>query len=301
MYDLQYVRKRRRRRVAALVSLFASIGITALVIISFLGRTVGTFTVAIKNTSVQLALSEKESFENHTTYLRIDDIPSSYYEFTYDWFDEYGLNNVDNEDNDQSFGLSQDGQAMYFLKYTFYVKNMGSTTAQYNMYINLDDSTRSVDGKTLDDTLRIMVFENDPKVLDSHDYKVYAKSLSKSVYDVYDKTGEKTDRAFISKVPEAVAIDNDRYAIYEDDDHPLAYSFSGNGKHVVEKTVPDFKKNDMRRYTVVYWLEGYASHPEFDENGNLKEPKGAKIKLSIDIHGSVYSSNNTNNSSSNGN
>ena len=292
MYDLQYVRKRRRRRVAALVSLFASIGITALVIISFLGRTVGTFTVAIKNTTVQLALSEKESFEHRTSYLRIDNIPSSYYEYSYKWFDRVGLNNVDDESNDYFFGLSGDGQAMYFLKYTFYVKNVGTTTAMYNMYINLDDSTKSADGQKLDDTLRIMVFENNPAIPDSHEKMIYAKDVGTYRYDVYDKNGNLTKKAFVADAPEAVPVDgsNSRYAIYEDDEHPLVDESFRQSTAVIQKTVTDFEKNDIMRYTVVYWLEGEASFPEVDENGNYKEPKGAKIKLSIDITASSYNS-----------
>ena len=292
MYDLQYVRKRRRRRIAALVSMFASIGITALIIISFLGRTVGTFTVAIKNTSVQLALSEEESFKHRTSYLRIDNIPSSYYEYSYKWFDRVGLSNVDDEANDYFFGMSGDGEAMYFLKYTFYVKNVGTTTAQYNMYINLEDSTKSVDGKTLDDSLRIMLFENDPTdPANAHDYEVYAKDVANYRYDVYDKEGNATKRAFIADAPEPVPVDttNTRYAIYEDDEHPLATSFR-NSTAIVHRTVSDFEKNDIMRYTVVYWLEGEASYPEYDENGNFKEPKGAKIKLSIDITASSFNS-----------
>ena len=292
MYDLQYVRKRRRRRVAALVSLFASIGITALVIISFLGRTVGTFTVAIKNTTVQLALSEKESFEHRTSNHRIDNIPSSYYEYSYKWFDRVGLNNVDDESNDYFFGLSGDGQAMYFLKYTFYVKNVGTTTAMYNMYINLDDSTKSADGQKLDDTLRIMVFENDPAIPDSHEKMIYAKDVGTYRYDVYDKNGNLTKKAFVADAPEAVPVDgsNSRYAIYEDDEHPLVDESFRQSTAVIQKTVTDFEKNDIMRYTVVYWLEGEASFPELDENGNYKEPKGAKIKLSIDITASSYNS-----------
>ena len=52
MYDNVLVRKRRRRKVAAFVALFSSIGITSLVIISFLGRSVGTFTVSLNNSTV---------------------------------------------------------------------------------------------------------------------------------------------------------------------------------------------------------------------------------------------------------
>ena len=285
MYDLQYVRKRRRRRIAAFVALFASIGVTSLVITSFLGRRVGSFTVSLQNSSVQLALSEKESYENPTSYLRIDKIPSEYYEYSYDWFERTGFEHVDDENNNYLFGLSSDGTGMYYLKYTFYVKNVGNTTAKYKMSINLEDSSQSENGKTLDDTLRIMVFENNPAVADSHEHEVYAKNLADYRYKVYDKAGNRTYQAFVSSTPNPDAEGN----VYEDDDHPLATSFLvGKGKTVIEKTVPNFKKNDVMRYTVVYWLEGEASFPEFDEEGNAIEPKGAKIKLSIDINASGY-------------
>jgi hypothetical protein len=137
-----------------------------------------------------------------------------------------------------------------------------------------------------------MLFENDPTdPANTHDYEVYAKDVANYRYDVYDKEGNATKRAFIADAPEPVPVDttNTRYAIYEDDEHPLATSFR-NSTAIVHRTVSDFEKNDIMRYTVVYWLEGEASYPEYDENGNFKEPKGAKIKLSIDITASSFNS-----------
>ena len=284
MYDLQFVRKRRRRRIAALVSVVSAIGVASLVIISFLGRTFGTFTVSIKNTSVRLALSETDSFENPTSYLRIDNIPSSYYEFSYKWFDRIGMDLIDDEQNDYLYGISGDGVGMYFLKYTFYVKNVGSTTAAYNMYINLDDSTQATNGKTLDDTLRIMVFENRPSDPETHKSEVYAKEMTDYRYRVFDKEGKETHRAFVSETPNP----DSEGKVYEDDAHPLAIAFR-KGKSVIHYPVDNFVKNDIMRYTVVYWLEGEASYPEFNEEGQPENPPlGAKIKLSIDITASSY-------------
>ena len=85
MYDLLFVRKRRRRRIAALVALFSSIGVTSLVIISFLGRSVGTFTVSLNNSEVNLALVEKENSTNYSTFLRVND-SSKYIEHSYEFF-----------------------------------------------------------------------------------------------------------------------------------------------------------------------------------------------------------------------
>lgn len=287
MYDLLYVRKKRRRKIAALVSLFSATGVTSLVIISFLGRTVGTFTVSVQNSTVRLALSEKQSFKNPTSYLRIDELPSTYYEWSYDWFESFEL--IDNEQNDYYYGSKRDNgevTGMYYLKYTFYVKNVGSTNAQYTLNINLDDCTQADDdsGRTLDETLRIMVFENDPNENDNHNYAVYAKEIADSRNKTYDKDGNQTFREFISEYPYAKSDGG----LYEDDDHPLAEPFLSNaGKTVIRKKVSNFKKSDMRRYTLVYWLEG--SDPQANIENLDDAPEGAKIKLSVDITATSYS------------
>lgn len=287
MYDLLFVRRRRRRKIAALVSAFSTIGVTSLVIISFLGRTVGTFTVSVQNSSVQLALTEKQDYKRNSTtsYLRIDELPSTYFEYSYDWFDNLDL--VDSEKNDYFYGAyRENGQVvgMYYLKYTFYVVNIGTKTAQYTMNINLDECTQSEDNtsRTLDETLRVMVFENDPRSEEeNHDYEVYAKDIVDSRYKTYDKNDKQTFREFISTYPYARADGS----FYEDDAHPLALSFK-NGKTIIKKDVTNFKKDDIRRYTLVYWLEG--SDPQANIEGQ-DAPTGAKIKLSVDINATSYS------------
>ena len=286
MYDLLYVRKRRRRKIAALVSSFSAIGVTALVIIAFLGRTVGTFTVSVANSTVKLALSKKQDYKNSTTsYLRIDELPSTYFEYSYDWFENLDL--VDNEKNDEFYGAYRENgkvAGMYYLKYTFYVVNVGTKMAQYTMNINLDECYQSEDNtsRTLDETLRVMVFENDPLAeVDTHDYEVYAKDIVDSRYKTYDKDGNQTFREFISTYPYAK---ND--GLYEDDAHPLAKSFIRTGKTIIKKNVTGFAKGDIRRYTLVYWLEG--SDPQANIEGQ-DAPQGAKIKLSVDINATSYS------------
>ena len=287
MYDLQYVRKKRRRRVAAVVSLVAAIGVTSLVITSFLGRTVGTFTVSLASSSVKLALCDKEEFKNPTSYLRIDNIPASYYEYSYNWFNDVGMDLIDDEQNGYMYGSTSDGQALYYLKYTFYVKNIGSTNARYEMAINLDESTRTDSGKTLDDTLRIMVFENEPNAEnETHEHEVYAKDVEEYRYKVYDMKGNRTYQAFIAETPNPDVNGE----VHEDANHRLATSFlRNNGKTVIKRTVSGFKPRDIMRYTVVYWLEGEASYPELDENGNpINDITEAKIKLNINITAGVY-------------
>lgn len=278
MYDLLFVRKRRRRRIAALVALFSSIGVTSLVIISFLGRSVGTFTVSINNSSVRLGLIEKENSTNYSSFLRVND-SSKFIEHSFDFF-KNELDIIDNEETkydygsfettyvDESDGKIKTGKCMEYFKYTFYVKNTGSKTAAYNLKINIDDRTRADDntGRSLDDTLRVMVFENDP-TSGKHDYLVYAKKAAENNVDI---NGNVTDREFISSYDQSSNRETEKY--------PLAEKFL-DGNTIAEYEVENFIKNEIKRYTIVIWLEGNDPQSKPD----TEYPEGATLKLGVDI------------------
>ena len=277
MYDLLFVKRRRRRKIAALVALFSSFGVSSLVIISFLGRSVGTFTVALNNSEVKLALLEKEHSSNYSTYLRVNS-NSNYIESTFEDL-KYKLDNLDNEntpsndgEKEQTYvnkeGKTVKGKCLEYFKYTFYVKNIGSKTAAYNLKVSIDDRTRADDntGRSLDDTLRVMVFENKPDS-GKHDYLVYAKKAAANNIDI---NGDPTDRELISRL--------DLSSNRETEDSRLAEKFKDGGT-IADYYVPGFVKNDMTRYTIVVWLEG--SDPQSDYEKDL--PEGATLKLGVDI------------------
>lgn len=271
MYDQLFVKKRKRRRIAALVSLISGIGISSLVLVSFLGRFTGSFTVKLANSSVKLSLSDKESFENPTSYLALEKL---------DMFEETTFSALpkpeflDDENTPYNAGVytNENGEAaMKYLKYTFYVMNMGGKTAKYDLKVTLVDRNKSTDGteRTLDDTLRVMIYEND--VVEStgplyHTTGIYAKESAE--YNI-DKDGNRTRREFVSTYP---------YLNEEDDEHPLAQSFESSGV-VATYTRGGFLQGQNRRYTLVVWLEG-----EDPQSDYLKEaPIGASIKLGVEI------------------
>ena len=277
MYDLLFVKRRRRRKIAALVALFSSFGVSSLVIISFLGRSVGTFTVALNNSEVKLALLEKEHSTNYSTYLRVTS-NSNYVESTFEDL-RYKLNKLDDEttpsddgEKDQTYvdtnGKTVKGKCLEYFKYTFYVKNIGSKTAAYSLKINIDDRTRADDntGRSLDDTLRVMVFENKPDS-DKHDYRVFAKKAAANNIDI---NGVATERELISR--------RDLTSNQETEECRLAEMFADGGT-IAEYTTYGFIKNDMTRYTIVVWLEGTDPQSDYDK----KLPKGATLKLGVDI------------------
>lgn len=268
MYDLPLIKKRRRRKIASFVALFSAIGITALVIVSFLGRTVGTFTVSLKNTDVRLSLSETKSFDHPSSYLRLNELNGLRETNFGSLLARRDL--IDSESTPSDYGKIDDN-SLEFIKFTFYIRNVGNSPAEYNFSIDITDNYETKDGteRTLDKTLRVMVFQNDGYNDDSHDYRVFAQVASSQQQNI-DKNGNVTNREFVSgPIPSNFK---------EDDEHPLAESFLSS-RTVAKYNVKNFAKGDMQRYTIVLWLEGYDP----DSNPDDEYPEDAKIKLGINI------------------
>ena len=142
-------------------------------------------------------------------------------------------------------------------------------TSKYNLNVNVSDRTKAIDGtgRTLDDTLRVMVYENDPSKEGRLEPTVFAKEAAEYNYDV---DGNKTRREFISTYPSG--------SNQEDNEHKLATSFLP-GQTVAKYSVSNFAKNYIKRYTIAIWLEG-----EDPQSTNDKQfPEGASVKLGVDI------------------
>ena len=276
MYDGKLVRKKRRRKLAALIVFISAVGITSLAIISFLGRYVGTFTVSLRNQEVALTLSEKSDFARTSTYLRIPAVPV---------FDESTFKRVlekqpDNEEFDYTYGASHYDEhgnidAYDFFKYTFFVKNVGNTAAGYELKIKLSDDaaadTKSGGGTIhLSDLLRVMVYENDAE--DEHNYEVFAKPKGNDEDTVHmTRDGVATNREFISERPDSATM-------VESDDYPLATNFYDNSTAAYLKG-KFLDLDQYRRYTLVTWLEGFDP-----QSSPIKGTvKGATIKVGVEI------------------
>jgi hypothetical protein len=246
-----------------------TIGVTSLAIVSFLGRYVGTFTVSLTSNEVKLALSEKKSYETQTSFLRISDLKA----FEETTFKVVHDTNPDDETLDYTFGANLNPktgkvETFEFFKYTFYVKNVGTTTATYNLKIKNLESVAAKDGsgRKLDDTLRVMIYENDPDS-DMHDYKVYAKAAAEKNYT---RDGEPTYKEFVSSYP---------YDNTESDEYPLVDDTFIDDRTIASYFVSDFQSEQIKRYTVVTWLEG--EDPQ--SSNEYKSPIGATIKLGVEI------------------
>lgn len=278
MYEKKYVKRRKRKKIAAISGLASSCGIGALVIVAFLGRYVGTFTVTLNTSGVELSLSQTKDFKESTTVLTINYLPP-YHECTYS--DIVAREDIlDSEATDYlegaQFGSLEDEQkrenplSLDFFKYTFYVKNVGTTSAKYDFKINIIENKPDEEtGKRyLDSCLRVALYENWANDDDVHLSKVYAKS---STRPNRDEEGKVTYREYISASKDQEDENNRCYGFAEE--------FEAEDR-VATFSVKDFNKDDIKRYTILTWLEG--QDPESDNNKSA--PVGASLKLGVEIN-----------------
>ena len=274
MYDLEYVKKRKRKKAAIIVVGISTIVVSALAITSFLGRFVGTFTVSLDTGNVQITLSESSSFKNPTSYLRINDLPR---------FEEYTFDNLPSDDvldNEEiayldDNAINKDGEdivSMDYFKYTFFVKNVGNKHARYNLDVNIVDNKPSKDGRYLDDTLRVMIYETD----------LATSFTTKEVYAKKTKTPHYNDEGEL-EFTESISISKE-YASTSMPFRGYANTFDSSSR-ITTIPVVNFGKGSIRRYTIVAWLEGYdpEAYSPIDEV-IIEAPKDARLKLGVEIN-----------------
>ena len=267
MYELEYVRKRKTRRFVLLGAGVSTVVVTSLSIVAFLGQRVGTFTVSLSKSDVSIALCEKSNFANPTSYLRIGAV-SSFQEYTYGNLLGLGNEVLDNQKYDYTIGANKNPEgkitSLNFLKYTFFLKNTGSKPCQYDFALRITDKKASTDGRYLDETLRVMFYENEGE--DNHQYTVYGK---RSMIPHLDENGDPDYRSPISidEVDSTVTNPLMGYAeMFETTDTILSFKNS------------NFNIGEIKRYSVVAWLEGFRS------NNYELAPEGANIQLGVKIN-----------------
>ena len=270
MFETRFVKRRIRRLAIAIGAGVSATGIGVFSIVAFLGRFVGTFTVSLDTANVSLALSDSSSFQKPESFLRVETLPP-YSETTYRDLPS-GLE-LDNEESDYLMGGNLDPQGniqnISFFKYTFFLKNVGTVAARYDLKVKILENEASTDShpRYLDDTLRVQLYDNDA-LSNEHEATVYAKRRAIPYSD--RNTGEVIWNSPIS-VQEKDASATNPFQGY-------AEQFESSDV-ICTITEPFFARNAVKRYTLVTWLEG------FDESSDwtLPAPEGAKLKLGVEI------------------
>ena len=178
MVNLQYVKERKRKKIAALVAGISSIVISVFVVISYLGQKTGSFTVKLRNGDVSLTLSTSSDFKESSSYLRVDQLYDMdcycYQDFKNPETGLIDFSNIDSEETTYEMGAYYDSEtneilSLGYFKYTFFVKNIGSNSARYDMSVKIVSNSQDSDTqKRLDSFLRAAVIYNG-------DATVYAK------------------------------------------------------------------------------------------------------------------------------
>ena len=240
--------------------------------VSFLGKYSGSFTVSLNKGNVKISLCTTENFGDGTgdgdvgevaSYLKVDDL-KPFDQMTYLSLPSDDI--IDTQDTTWVIGENS-SKTLNFFKYTFFVKNMGSISADYNLTVRILESTPAVDGRKIDKLLRVMFYANDGYKKDSHDRIVYAMQ---SESPNKDENGEITYNEYISLSPsqaERARVPFPGFATpFESDDV------------VVSFPVNYFDQSDMNRYTIVTWVEGYDP-----QSTGQEAPEGASVKLGVEI------------------
>ena len=260
MYELNLVRRRKRRIIAAIVGGVGTTGVATFCIAAFLGHRTGSFTVALEGRNAQLTLSERSSFEEKSSFLRVGEVPG-FQEYTYSRFRSLGEGALDDEENDYTFGFRTNKKGVKhtdFLKYTFFVKNVGVDAAEYDFSLQIKEVVATSNGQTLEDSFRVMVFDNGVP-------EVYAKRLQ------------------VPRVEDGVADYRAPISVNEAD-ATIDYPFEGYAKifnsstEIMSEKAQHLEVNEVRKYTIVTWLEGFQS------SGDGDTLRGASIKLGVEIN-----------------
>lgn len=257
----QYVRRKRNRKIVAAVGCICATGVTVLGIIALLANTAGAYTVTLNRGTASLTMSESETFDSSVTYLAVNDIPC-YHEYTYDaWSEDDGDFDLLDSEASQTPAPESEGQTISYFKFTFFVRNTGSSYAAFNLSLNMDVVGISTSTTTdLNSVLRVMFYSNRGENINQHERKVYALRSDVNTYT--------DENNVVQYSPERISNVASAYA------EPFI-----SAKKILTSEEVDFAPSEVVRYTFVFWVEG--EDPEC-----VKEPptNGLTLKVSIGAH-----------------
>ena len=264
MYSFGLVKRRRRRKIAAIFVIVGAIGTTVLGIIAFLGRQVGTFTINLKSDGVALSMDTHRDFRSPTTYLSAAGFDKISGPYSYGWFstpDRNGnklIDRIHDENTDYNLGQNANESGIRFFKYTFFIKNTGTLHAGFDMEVNINENLAPKNGaQPLDQYLRLTVFEDD------NTPQTYAHSTL-----TLDPGPEFDYREYITKGPEGAEEGNyfGKANLFESDSRLVT---------VYNTLAPQ----QIRMYTLLFWLEG-----EDPECENIPDEASLRIGATINAY-----------------
>ena len=267
MVDLKYLKKKRTKKVASIVTLVTGVLLIPFMLLSFMGRDIGHFTIGLKNSNVKLALSTDIDFKESTTFMSLDKLPPYTPSYTIEALNSVSDVVLDDPSSNDTIGkktnpYTNTDEYLYFFKYTFYLKNVGDVNASYNFKFSIVDNKRPSNvNYSLDDILRVRFYENSN--LSEHNYVTYAKEgitphfNEGSIEPFYNTCVNKETGSFCDEYGFATNFESETIILSNDINH--------------------FKIGDVTRYTVVLYLESN------DKECDGEMPDETYLKLAINI------------------
>ena len=284
----EYLIRKRRRRIAAIILGVSMSVIAVLIIIALMGRNFGSFTVKLEQVKNELSLGDSltdsgsgTTIKNKTTYL----MAGGYEANTPMCADDLAAEDyLDKDITDDTVLLPKRPAALdpseysqdYSFKYTFYLRNSSpSEVAKANYYIDFSSITEPTNVEascSIEDIVRVRVYDShfDEETLEHSMVGTYARkaknfSTNGSNNELITGTTTENDRGYKAKNKE-----NEGYCtnfLNDDGSDPLAM--------VVMKNETYLEPREIRRFTVVIWLEG------FDPDCMGENPIGSAVTLSM--------------------
>ena len=218
---LNYVRKRKRKKRAAIISGISAIGITILLIIAFCLIYVDRFTITTVN-EPGLCLTIDENKLETCTELSAPPLSKA-------WNIQYSdiPENIDEKLGSKNFDGFIDARRISYFAYSFYLKGVSENTGELISYkVSLDINKETRESK-LFPAIKIMIIRNGERV-------VYSDETALTLYDGIPGTSTKTKIDGIQTIP------------FEDSDYIIVRSYK-------------IESGDFDKYTVVMWIDGWES------------------------------------------
>ncbi|MBP5470289.1 MAG: hypothetical protein J6Z11_13705 [Candidatus Riflebacteria bacterium] len=218
---LTYVRKRKRRKRAAIISGISAIGITIFLIIAFCLIYVDRFTITTVN-EPGLCLTIDENKLETCTELAAPPLPKA-------WNIQYSdiPEDIDEKLGSKNFDGFIDERRISYFAYTFYLKGISDNDELISYKVSLDINKETRESK-LFPAIKIMIIRNGERVIYS----------DKSALELYDGIpGNDSTK---------VKIDGLQIMPFEDSDYIIVRSYF-------------IKSGEFDRYSVVMWIDGWES------------------------------------------
>jgi hypothetical protein len=279
IYPTEYVQKRKRRRIAAIVSASSAFAIAVFVVISYLGTSVGRYTVELEQNRAFLTISTDENFTKETSLLRAANLDAARAE-SVDYLPEHDI--LDDEHGQGSHNgdvYDEDGILLYstYFAYTFFLKNRGDGAVDYRATLSLTQSKNIIEGAVpIEEYVRVRLYENLVTDEVSHSYRTFAKTTN---YAIYDDENNRIDGECIGNGLNAAPYTCSASKV---ENSARAEVFESSSD-IVDYTYLHLDPNVAIRYTIVIWLEGD------DPDCTFLPPTGASLEFGMTISALVGS------------